>query len=574
MIKRLAGCVRQYKKDIIISVCTMVMAAVLEVLIPYLMANIIDYGITPGDMNATLSVGGMLVGASLLSLCLGLVSARFLASASAGFIKNVRKDLYYHITNFPFQSIDKFSTASLITRLTTDISSIHGAFSLMVRVCSRSPLIMLFSLFMAFRINSQLALIFLFVLPLLGILIYIIIRIAFPLFRKALKTYDQLNSAIGENLKGIRVVKSFVREDFETEKLKKVSKNMQDTFTKAEKIVAFFNPTMQFAIYLCTILLAWFGAHHIVIHGMSIGQLMSLIIYINHILFALIMISMLFINLAMSRASAERIVEVFDEEIVLKNPDNPITEIPNGDITFENVGFGYSPGKLVLEDINLHIKSGQTIGVLGGTGSSKTSLVQLIPRLYDTVQGAIKVGGIDVRQLDMATLRNHVSMVLQKNTLFTGTVSANLKWGNTSATQEELEQVCKMAMAHDFVMGLEDKYETYIDQGGVNLSGGQRQRLCIARALLKRPKIIIFDDSTSAVDTSTEGEILKSIKETLPTTTKIIISQRISTVQNLDTILLMHNRKIIASGTHQELLATNEIYQEIYNSQSKEEDRE
>ena len=570
MIAQFTMRVREYKKDVIISIILMVLAVILEVIIPYLMAVIIDSGIMAGSMSAILITGGFLIIAALVSLVFGLFSAKYRAVATAGFAKNTRKDLYYHVSNFSFQNIERFSTPSLITRLTTDINSVQAAFGLFVQVCSRSPLIMVFSLFMAFTINARLALVFVFVLPFLGILLYIVISVAFPLFRIALKTYDNLNRVVSENLKGIRVVKSFVREDYEVEKFKKVSTKMYTTFSAAEKIVAFFNPSMQLAIYICMILIAWFGAHMIVAEDMTIGQLMSFIIYINQILFALIMISMLFITLAMSRASAERIQEVFNEEISLVNPENPITKINDATIEFENVYFSYSSKKYVLENINLKIESGQTVGILGGTGSSKTSLVQLIPRLYDVTQGNIKLGGIDVRQLDLATIRDFVTIVLQKNTLFSGTIVENLRWGNLNATQKEIEDVCKMAQAHDFIVSMPNGYETFIEQGGANLSGGQKQRLSIARALLKKPKIIIFDDSTSAVDTTTEEKILEAIKTTLPESTKIIISQRIASVKDLNTIILLDNNKILASGNHSYLIKNSEIYREIYSSQSKE----
>ena len=571
MIKNFTKRIREYKKDIFLSVGLMVMAVVIEVTIPYIMSQMIDYGIATGDIDAIFRIGGLLVGVSLTSLALGLLSSRYLAVASTGFVKNVRQDLYHHVTNFPFQSIDKFSTASLITRLTTDISSLQGAFSLTIRVCSRSPLIMLFALIMAFRINSRLALVFIFVLPFLGILIALIIRKAFPLFRLALKTYDNLNQVVNENLKGIRVVKSFVREDYEIKKFEDVSTDIFTKFTSAEKIVAFFQPSMQLATYACMVLISWFGAQLIVAETMSVGQLMSFIIYISQILMALIMMSMLFISLAMSRASAERIQEVFDEKLILQNPDNPIMEIPNANITFENVSFGYSAGKNVLENVSLTIKEGQTVGILGGTGSSKTSLVQLIPRLYDVTEGAVKIGGIDVRNLNLPTLREQVSMVLQKNTLFTGTVTDNLRWGDKSATQEQLITACKMAQIHDFIESLPGGYNTEVEQGGANFSGGQRQRLCIARAILKRPRVFIFDDSTSAVDTNTEAQIMNAIKENLPGATKIIISQRISSVKDLDTIVLMDDRKIAGIGSHSHLMETSEIYREIYSSQNKEE---
>lgn len=571
MLKHFIRRIREYKKDVILASSFMVLAVVLEAIIPYLMSIIIDSGIAINDMGAVLNIGGMLILASLMSLFLGLLSSKYLAIASAGFAKNVRKDIYHHVTTFPFQSIDKFSTESLITRLTTDISSIQSAFSLSLRVCSRSPLLMLFSLFMAFTINPRLSLVFIFVLPFLAILIAIVIRIAFPLFRIALKTYDSQNQVVSENLKGIRVVKSFVREDYEVEKFKRVSSKMFETFSVAEKIVAFFNPAMNLAIYLCMILIAWFGAHLVIVQDMTVGQLMSFIIYINQILFALIMMSMMFITIVMSRASAERIVEVFEEEIVLQNPKNGVTIIPDGNIKFENVSFGYSEGKYVLQNLNLTIKEGETIGILGGTGSSKTSLVQLIPRLYDVVEGSVKVGGIDVRNIDLVTLRNHISMVLQKNTLFKGTIASNLKWGNPNATKEQMDEACKMTKVYDFIMDLKDGYESKVNQGGMNFSGGQRQRLCIARAILKKPKVFIFDDSTSSVDTSTEREIMETIKQNLPKSTKIIISQRIYSVKDLDTIILMDERKIVAIGDHNSLLKTSEIYNEIYKTQSKEE---
>ena len=574
MIKQLTSRVGKYKKDMIISMIFMLLSVALEVIIPYLMSYIIDYGIAVSDMNQVLRIGLILLVASLSSLAFGLLSSVFLANFSAGFAKNVRQDLFHSISSFPFQSIDKFSGASLITRLTTDISGLQSTFALLVRVCSRSPWILIFSLIMAFNINSQLAMVFVFVLPLLAFLIVLIIRRAFPLFRKALKTLDKINNVMVENLKGIRVVKSFVREDFEIKKFSDVSKEIEESYSAAEKIIAFFQPTMVLAIYIATILIAWFGANLIVVEEMTIGQLMSFIIYINQILFALIMISMLFITLAMTRASAERIVEVFEEEITIKNPEHPIKDVPNGSIVFENMFFAYSDSKFVLENINLNIKSGETIGILGGTGSSKTSLVQLIPRLYDVNQGSIKVGGIDVRKLDMHKLRDNVSMVLQKNTLFTGSVLDNLKWGNMKAKQEEIEEACKIAQAHDFVIAMSDGYNTMIEQGGANLSGGQRQRLCIARAILKKPKVIIFDDSTSAVDTTTEAKILSGLKQTMPETTKIIISQRISSVQDLDRIILMDDRKIIAIGNHEELLKTSEIYREIEQSQSKRDEQE
>ena len=578
MLKKLTSRIGSYKKDVIISMILMLLSVGMEVIIPYLMSYIIDYGISASNMNQVLRIGLFLLIASLASLAFGLLSSVYLANFSAGFAANIRGELFRSVSSFPFQSIDKFSGASLITRMTTDISGLQATAALFVRVCSRSPWLLIFSVIMAFSINSRLALVFVFVLPILAILITIIIKTAFPLFRKALKTLDKINNVMVENLKGIRVVKSFVREDFEIKKFAAVSKEIDENYTAAERIVAFFQPTMTLAIYICTILIAWFGANMIVVGYMSIGQLMSFIIYINQILFALIMISMLFIMMAMSRASAERILEVLEEKVAIKNPDHPIKDVPNGSIDFENLFFSYvekdekdktSNDKYVLENINLHIKSGETIGILGGTGSSKTSLVQLIPRLYDATKGSVKVGGIDVKKLDMHNLRDTVSMVLQKNTLFTGSVLDNLRWGNMNATQAQLEEACKIAQAHDFVMSMSDGYNTMIEQGGANLSGGQRQRLCIARAILKNPRVIIFDDSTSAVDTTTEAKILAGLKQTMPDTTKIIISQRISSVKDLDRIVLMDDCKIIAVGNHDQLLETSHIYREIEESQLK-----
>ncbi|MCL1935563.1 MAG: ABC transporter ATP-binding protein/permease [Defluviitaleaceae bacterium] len=570
MLQNFLKRIRKYKKDVIIAIIFTTTGVVLESIIPYLMSIIIDRGIAVENMNVILGTGGLLVLATLTSLTFGIIASKFLARSSAGFANNIREDLYNHISYFSFQNIDKFNTSSLITRLTTDISSLQQVFGLAVRVSSRSPFLMLFSLFMAFAINARLALVFVFVLPILGLIIFFIIKKAFPLFKIALKTYDDLNNVVSENLKGIRVVKSFVREDFEVQKFKKVSSNIYDTFSGAEKVVAFFQPATQLAIYICMVLIAWFGARLIIVEDLTVGELMGFILYINQILFSLVMISMLFINLAMSRASGERIAEVLDEKIVLKNPDNPVIEIENYDIEFKNVFFGYSENKFVLENINLNIKSGSTIGILGGTGSSKTSLVQLIPRLYDVSLGSVALGGIDVKDLDMGKLRENCVIVLQKNTLFAGTIIENLKWGDLNATKEDMENACKIAKAHDFIMSMPNGYDTLIDQGGANLSGGQRQRICIARAILKNPKIIIFDDSTSAVDTTTEREILKGLKENLVNTTKIIISQRISSVKELDTIILLNDRKIIGMGTHDTLLETNEIYREIEKSQTRE----
>ena len=572
MFKKFASRLREYKRDMIISVIFMIFAVTLEVFIPFIMSYMIDFGISPGNMNMILLIGGILVVCALASLGVGIVAARASAVASAGFAKNLREDIYGQITDFSFHNLDKFPTASLITRLTTDVASMQNVFQFLVRISSRSPLMLVFSLIMTFVINPRLALIFVCVLPVLGLLVYLVISHAFPIFRKALATYDKLNNVVSENLKGIRVVKSYVREDFEEKKFEKVSTEMFSLFSSAEKILAFFNPSVQFAIYICMLCIAWFGAHLIVADSMTIGQLTSFIIYINQILFALIMLSMLFIQITMSRASAERIIEVLEENIDLVNPADGVKEINSGDISFEHVSFGYSMGddKFVLRDINLEIKAGQTIGILGGTGSSKSSLVQLIPRLYDTTHGSVKVGGVDVKKLDLVQLREDVSMVLQKNILFSGSIIENLKWADPNATLEEMIEYSKIACAHDFIDAMPDKYETKLEQGATNLSGGQRQRLCIARALLKKPKIIIFDDTTSALDGSTEAKVLHGLQTKLAGTTKIIISQRISSVINADNIILMDDRHIQAMGTHEQLLADNAIYQEIYESQVKE----
>ena len=558
-----------YRTPMLVSMVLMLMSVALEVLIPYLMSYIIDHGIALGNLSEVFRIGGLLLLASLSSLAFGLASSVYLARFSAGFVGNIRSELFAKISSFPFENIDKFSSGSLITRLTTDISGLQAASSLLVRVLSRSPWLMLLSVLMAFNMNAQLAQVFLVVLPFLAVLIVLIIRKAFPLFRKALQTLDKINTVMMENLKAIRVVKSFVREDFEIKKFHHVSTEIEQNYRHAEGIIAFFQPSMMLSIYVCTLLILWFGANLIVADQMSVGQLMSFIIYINQILFALIMISMLFITLAMTRASAERIVEVFDEQVVLTNPEHPIATIPDGSITFKDLSFAYAGDKHVLENINLHISSGETIGILGGTGSSKTSLVQLIPRLYDATQGTVSVGGIDVKQLDMANLRDQVSMVLQKNSLFAGSIAENLRWGNKAATQEQLETACRIAQIHDHIASLPEGYDTHVEQGGSNFSGGQRQRLCIARALLKNPQIIIFDDSTSAVDTTTEANIMAGIKASLPHTTKIIISQRIASVRELDRIVLMDNHQILAVGSHAELLANNPIYQEIEASQAK-----
>lgn len=572
MIKQFARCVREYKKDIILATIFMIFAVAMEVIIPSLMAEIIDYGISVGNMDYVVRNGSLIAIFALLALFFGAMAGRFYATSSAGFAKNVRKDMYYHIQGFSFANIDKFSTSSLVTRLTTDVSNIQNAFQMIVRSAIRSPLMLIFSLIMTFSINAQLAMVFIVVLPILAIGIYSIVSNAFPIYKKVLETYDKLNNVVQENLKGIRVVKSYVREDYEVEKFKKVSEQIYGDFTKAEKLFAFMSPLMQASGYISILLISWFGAQMVVAGTLTIGQLVSFIIYSSQILMALMVLSMMLITTTVSRAAAERILEVLLEKSDLNNPENPIFEVESGSISFKNVDFGYidDSNKFCLRDINFEISEGETIGIIGSTGSSKTSLVQLISRLYDVKNGQICVGGVDVRDYDLKVLRDNVVMILQKNVLFSGTIKENLRWGNENASDEELERVCKLACAHDFIDGFSDKYDTHIEQGGSNVSGGQKQRLCIARALLKKPKILILDDSTSAVDTKTEASIKKALKSELPSTTKIIIAQRISSIDDADRIIVMDSERINGMGTHSELLKSNKIYQEIYNSQLKE----
>ena len=578
MLKRLAGCVRQYKKDAMLSPIYVSLEVLMEVIIPLLMASLIDKGINSnggaGDMSQIVKYGAILVVATLLSLTLGALAGRSAAIASAGFAKNLRHDLYYKVQNFSFSNIDRFSTASIVTRLTTDVTNVQNSFQMLVRIAFRSPVMLIFSLAAAFRIHAKLALIFLACVPILGIGLYLIITKAHPVFERVFKTYDKLNKVVQENLRGVRVVKSFVREEYETDKFEKVSKDIYDDFTFAEKLLAFNAPLMQFCAYGCMILISWFGARIIVNTGetaLSTGELMSLLTYSMQILMSLMMLSMIFVMLTISRASAERIDEVLCEDSTIKNPSKPVTQVSDGSITFTDVGFSYAGNKdkLCLNDIDLEIKSGETIGIIGGTGSSKSTLVQLIPRLYDVTAGSVKVGGVDVREYDIEVLRDSVAMVLQKNVLFSGTIKENLKWGNENATDEEIKHVCSLAQADSFIESFEDGYDTHIEQGGTNVSGGQKQRLCIARALLKKPKILILDDSTSAVDTATDKLIRNAFAKEIPNTTKLIIAQRIASVQDADRIIVMENGKIDGIGTHEELLASNAIYQEVYNSQVK-----
>ena len=573
MIKKLLKCVREYKKPSILSPVFVSLEVVMEVIIPLLMAYLIDYGIELAAMKTVVNIGMALVISTIIALTFGVFSGHYAAIASAGFAKNLRKNMYYSIQDYSFYNIDKFSSSSLVTRLTTDITNVQNAYQMIIRIAVRGPVMLVFSLIMAFKVNPQLSLIFLGMIPILGGGLFIIIQKAHPLFERVFRTYDTLNNVVQENLTGIRVVKSFVREDHEEEKFNSVSKKIHDDFLKAEKLIAFNSPLMQFATYSCILLISWFGAKLIVSDSMTTGQLVSMIAYAMQILMSLMMLSMVFVMIILARASAERIVEVLDEKSDLTNNDHPVYEVKNGDIEFKNVTFSYSKraDRACLTNININIKSGETIGIIGGTGSSKTSLVQLIPRLYDVTEGSLLVGGVEVSSYDIETLRDEVAMVLQKNVLFSGTIKENLRWGNKNATDEELIHVCKLSQADDFVQGFPDKYNTYIEQGGNNVSGGQKQRLCIARALLKKPKILILDDSTSAVDTKTDSLIRKAFIEEIPNTTKLIIAQRIASIMDADKIIVMDAGKINAIGTHEELMKSNQIYQEVYYSQNKEE---
>ncbi len=571
MIKRLSQCIREYKKDAILSPLYVLVESLLDVAIPFVMAGLIDKGIEAGNMSMILRYGAILVGFALVALTFGALSGRSCARATAGFARNLRHDMFHHLQVYSFSNIDKFSSAGLVTRMTTDVSNVQNALMMIIRTLIRCPAMLIFAMVMSFRINHDISLIFLAVIPILGVGLYLIIKHVHPVFERVFKTYDRLNGVVQENLSGIRVVKNFVREDHEIEKFDTISGTIYKDFSLAERILALNSPLMQGCVYACMILVSWLGAKQIVIGNMSTGNLMSFFTYIMQILSSLMMLSMVFVMITMSRASAERIVEVLDEESDITNCDNPVYEVKDGSVEFTDVSFSYAkrPDKTVLDDIDLIIPSGQTVGIIGGTGSSKSSLVQLIPRLYDVTGGCVKVGGIDVRNYDLQTLRHNVAMVLQKNTLFSGTIKENLRWGNPDATDEELVHACRLAQADDFIRTFPDGYDTYIEQGGTNVSGGQKQRLCIARAILRKPKILILDDSTSAVDTKTDALIRQAFREEIPNTTKIIIAQRISSVMDADQIVVMDNGRINACGTHEELLANNEIYREVYESQQK-----
>jgi len=571
MIKKLISSIREYKKPSIITPILVGLEVVMEVTIPILMARLIDLGIDNGDISMVYKYGGLILIAATIALTFGILGGKYAAMASAGYAKNLRKDMYYNVQNFSFSNIDKFSTSSIITRLTTDVTNVQNAYQMIIRVAVRAPIMLICAVFMAFNVNSELAVIYLIIIPILAIGLVLIIKNVHPIFKKIFKTYDKLNGVVQENLRGIRVVKTFVREDYEEKKFNKVSDDIYKNFIKAERLIALNSPLMQFSSYLSMILIAWIGARLIVAGRMSTGDIMSLIIYTMQILVSLMMLSMVLVMIVISKSSAERIVEILEEESDLTNKENPIYEVKNGQVIFENVSFSYSKNKekLALKDISFTINSGETIGIIGGTGSSKSSLVQLIARLYDVTEGSVKVGGVDVRDYDLDTLREQVAMVLQKNILFSGTIKENLRWGNKNATDEELINACKLANAHEFIMNFKDGYDTYIEQGGSNVSGGQNQRLCIARAVLKNPKILILDDSTSAVDTKTDSDIRAALKNDIPNTTKIIIAQRISSVEDADKIIVLDGGKINGIGTHNELLKTNSIYKEVYESQIK-----
>lgn len=575
MLKTLLSRVREFKIPSILTPICMIGEVLMEAIIPLLMAMLIDNGINgnggEGDLNYIYIMAAALVLCCGISLLAGFGGGKFGAIASTGFAKNLRKDMFHKVQEYSFENIDKFSTASLVTRLTSDITRVQDAYQMILRIAVRAPITLIFSLFMSFSINAKISLVFVAAIPVLLIGLALIMTNVHPVFERVFKRYDKLNSVVQENVSGMRVVKAFVREEHEKEKFRSVSKSIFDDFCYAEKLLAFNAPLMQFCIYGGMIAISWLGAQLIVVEGtLTTGELMSVMTYAMQILMSLMMLSMIFVMIIMSRASAERICEVLDEESALKNPENPVMQVNDGSIFFRNVSFAYKKGgSLSLSDIDIKINSGETVGIIGGTGSSKSTLVQLIPRLYDVTEGTVEVGGRDVREYDIEALRNEVAMVLQKNVLFSGTVKENLKWGNAEATDEEIKRACVLACADEFITSFPDGYDTYIEQGGTNVSGGQKQRLCIARALLKKPKILILDDSTSAVDTATDMRIRKAFREEIPDTTKLIIAQRISSVMDADKIIVMDGGKINGVGTHDELLKNNEIYREVYYSQQK-----
>ena len=577
MIKTLSRCVREYKWPAILAPVCMVGEVYMETKIPLVLAKVVDEGVSVGNMGAVVSNGGLLVLYALISLIFGIASAVMASYAATGFARNLRRDMYYKVQDFDFGNIDKFSTASIVTRLTSDVANIQMTFQMLIRMAIRCPMMLILATANAFSVSPRLCIIYCVVLPLMGLGLFILIRMVFPVFDRVFKTYDKLNNVVQENVHGIRVVKSFVREDRETDKFSSVSESIYKDFCKAEQTMAFGNPLMQFAVYTCILVISYVGATMVVASGnnanlgLTTGQLTSMFTFTTQILSSLMMLSMVFVMVTMSRAPMRRTTEILVEQPELKNHENPIETVKDGSVDFENVSFRYSKtaDRAALENINLHIASGMTVGVLGGTGSGKSTLVQLIPRLYDASEGSIKVGGVDVRDYDVRRLRDAVSMVLQKNVLFSGSIRENLRWGNPNATDEEITHACQIACADEFIRSFPDGYDTHIEQGGTNVSGGQKQRLCIARALLKKPKILILDDSTSAVDTRTDASIRQALSGEIPETTKIIIAQRIASVQECDLILVMDGGRIVAQGKHDELLRTSDIYREVYESQTK-----
>lgn len=570
MLKTILANVKEFKKDSILTPVFMILEVIFETAIPFLMASIIDDGVEAGNMQHIYTVGAIMILAALCGLFSGIMGGKYGARASTGFARNLRQTMFERIQTFSFANLDKFSTASLVTRLTTDISNVQMGYQMVLRMCFRAPLSLICAMVMAFVINARLASIYLIAVIILGFALFFIIKGAMKYFKQAFPKYDELNASVQENVSAIRVVKAYVREDYETGKLKTASQNIYDIFSKAEKSVILNNPVMMTAVYGCILLLSWLGAKSIVHGTLTTGELMSLLAYCMNILMSLMMLSMVFVMISMGQASLERIYEVLTEESDLADPADPIIAVPNGDIEFQHVEFAYNKEskESVLHDINLKIKAGETIGIIGGTGSAKTSLVNLISRLYDVTGGAVYVGGHDVRSYDMEVLRNEVSVVLQKNVLFSGSILDNLRWGDEHATEEECRRACKLACADEFIEKMPDGYQTHIEQGGTNVSGGQKQRLCIARALLKKPKILILDDSTSAVDTATDAKIRKAFIEEIPETTKLIIAQRISSVKDADRIIVMDDGRVNGYGTHEELMANNEIYREVYESQT------
>lgn len=570
MLKTILANVKEFKKDSILTPVFMILEVIFETAIPFLMASIIDDGVEAGNMQHIYTVGAIMILAALCGLFSGIMGGKYGAKASTGFARNLRQAMFERIQTFSFANLDKFSTASLVTRLTTDISNVQMGYQMVLRMCFRAPLSLICAMVMAFVINARLASIYLIAVIILGFALFFIIKGAMKYFKQAFPKYDELNASVQENVSAIRVVKAYVREDYETGKLKTASQNIYDIFSKAEKSVILNNPVMMTAVYGCILLLSWLGAKSIVHGTLTTGELMSLLAYCMNILMSLMMLSMVFVMISMGQASLERIYEVLTEESDLADPADPIIAVPNGDIEFQHVEFAYNKEskESVLHDINLKIKAGETIGIIGGTGSAKTSLVNLISRLYDVTGGAVYVGGHDVRSYDMEVLRNEVSVVLQKNVLFSGSILDNLRWGDEHATEEECRRACKLACADEFIEKMPDGYQTHIEQGGTNVSGGQKQRLCIARALLKKPKILILDDSTSAVDTATDAKIRKAFIEEIPETTKLIIAQRISSVKDADRIIVMDDGRVNGYGTHEELMANNEIYREVYESQT------